>query len=192
MRAVVKQLNNLILPSKKEKIHQLLNVEQTCPYCGSKVIYMTGNKFMEITEKYSDEVNNFPAYMENADMLVCSSYPYCNSYCIPSLNQEGNFVGKVANKELRKKRQLAHYSINIIWKTRIMSRRCCYYWLSRQMRIRLEKTHISLFSSKQCDKAIAICYDFLYNNADRIRTYDDLSDTELSCLRTIFNGYWRY
>lgn len=188
MRAVVKQLH----PSKKEKIHQLLNVEQNCPYCGSKVVYMTGNRFINITEEHSDEINNFPTYMENADMLVCSSYPYCNSYCIPSLNQVGKFVGKVANKELRKKRQLAHYAINIIWKTRIMSRKSCYCWLSRKMRIRLDKTHISLFSEKQCDRTIAICYDFLYNNADKIVTYDDLTVAELSCLRTIFNGYWRY
>lgn len=180
----------LILPSKKEKIKQLENYEDTCPYCGSKVVYMTGEKFKNITEYYSDNANTIPSYMENADMLVCSSYPLCNSYCIPSLNQEGQFVGTVASKELRKQRQLAHYCINIIYKTQIIStRNGCYYWLSRSMKTRLERTHVSLFNMKQSNKAIRLCSDYINNNIENIKTFKNLSEAEIYYLRYIFEKY---
>lgn len=66
--------------------------------------------------------------------------------------------GSPANAELRYWRCLAHAAFDPLWKSgRFYHRRnAAYSWLSEQMQIPKEETHIGMFDIAQCQKLISI------------------------------------
>lgn len=66
-------------------------------------------------------------------------------------------MGTPANKALRIARRMAHQTFDPIWKSRRMTRSEAYRWLSKQMRLPPEKTHIGMFDQEQCGQVIRIC-----------------------------------
>lgn len=66
-------------------------------------------------------------------------------------------LGRLANKELRDWKMKAHDAFDPIWKSHKMRRKLAYKWLSEQMGIPWEKTHIGMFDVEQCKQVIQIC-----------------------------------
>lgn len=66
--------------------------------------------------------------------------------------------GTLANKELREYRKQAHYWFDRLWKkpTKIFTRYKAYDWLSHEMHLRREDTHIAHFEIEQCKQLIGL------------------------------------
>ena len=111
---------------------------QLCPYC---------NEWTELRE--SGEL-----YDKDFGLLyVC---PKCGAYAGVHRGTI-NGKGSVANKELRDARKRAHLYFDAIWQKELSSRTQAYKWLSLQLGIPVEITHIGMFTVEQCEKVIRIC-----------------------------------
>ena len=66
-------------------------------------------------------------------------------------------LGNVANEVLRLKRVEAHHVFDAMWRSNNMSRTQAYKWLSQQMRIPVDDTHIGGFEMEQCQQVIDLC-----------------------------------
>lgn len=67
-------------------------------------------------------------------------------------------LGRLANAELRRWKKEAHAAFDPLWQRgRFRGRRNdAYRWLSEQMGIPVEETHIGMFDVEQCRRAIQI------------------------------------
>lgn len=65
-------------------------------------------------------------------------------------------LGVLANSELRKWKKWAHNSFDRLWKSRKMSRRGAYKWLSDQINKPVSETHIGMFSVEDCREVIRV------------------------------------
>lgn len=68
-----------------------------------------------------------------------------------------NALGRLANRELRSLKKEAHANFDPIWKTKKMDRSQAYKWLSQQLELPPQYTHIGMFSEKTCKRVITIC-----------------------------------
>lgn len=67
-------------------------------------------------------------------------------------------LGRLANAELRKWKKAAHAAFDPIWRRKIFPRRnAAYAWLSQQMGIPPEKTHIGMFDVERCKQVVSLC-----------------------------------
>ncbi len=119
----------------------LLPVPKICRYCGGKVV-LTSN-----AEIYGREYGNGKCYL----CRDCRAFVGIHTDTIIPL-------GTLANNELRKARNKAHYYFDKLWKhpTRIMKRNEAYYWLSKHLRIKKEETHIAWFEIEQCERVVEL------------------------------------
>ena len=67
-------------------------------------------------------------------------------------------LGTLANEELRRYRQAAHYWFDQIWRKplRITTRYKAYGWLAEQLKLPRESTHIGMFEKEECEKTIRL------------------------------------
>lgn len=65
-------------------------------------------------------------------------------------------LGRLANKNLRKLKNEAHRYFDKIWKLKILDRTKAYNWLSEQLNIPFDYTHIGMFSEKTCRAVVEI------------------------------------
>jgi hypothetical protein len=105
-----------------------------------------------------------------------SGYPYGRDYgpiwiCIPCQAWVGCHpgtttpLGGLANAELRSWKMKAHAAFDPLWQAKIKrdgcskshARKAGYRWLSEQMRIPFEKTHIGYMSVDECRRVVEIC-----------------------------------
>lgn len=59
-------------------------------------------------------------------------------------------LGRLADKELRMMKMRAHESFDKLWKEGYMSRKDAYKWLSEEMGLPAEQTHIGMFDIQKC------------------------------------------
>jgi hypothetical protein len=79
-------------------------------------------------------------------------------------------MGTLADKELRKCRNLVHRKFDPLWQSGVFSsRQTAYKWLSKVMRLPLEKTHVAMFNIRQCQRAIT-CIEVFTRSRQRIET----------------------
>ena len=65
--------------------------------------------------------------------------------------------GSLANAELRGWRKAAHASFDPLWQDGPFKKRnAAYRWLSEQMKLPIEQTHIGMFTVEQCKAALEI------------------------------------
>ncbi|MBR2246913.1 MAG: hypothetical protein IJ880_07820 [Bacilli bacterium] len=112
-----------------------------CRYCGSPVVY-TSN-----AEIYGREYGDGKCYLCRNCRSFVGVHPGTD---IP--------LGTLANEELRRYRKAAHFWFDKIWKkpTRIMTRDKAYKWLSKEIGLPKEQTHIGMFEKEQCEKVMEI------------------------------------
>lgn len=120
----------------------ILEKPTICRYCGSPVVF-TSN-----AEIYGKEYGNGKCFL----CRNCKAYVGVHTETLTPL-------GTLANDELRKWRHKAHNEFDKLWKgtTRKMTRYNAYGWLSKQMNLTRDETHIALFEIEQCKQVIDIC-----------------------------------
>jgi hypothetical protein len=66
-------------------------------------------------------------------------------------------LGRLANAELRGWKNKAHAAFDPLWKSHEMSRHAAYKWLSDQMGLASEETHIGMFDVPKCKLVVYLC-----------------------------------
>lgn len=82
-------------------------------------------------------------------------------------------LGRLADKALRWRKQLAHAEFDTLWKramalrgwSKTKARSKAYQWLASQMAMDVRCCHIGMFSIDQCDAVIRICKGARFRNA---------------------------
>lgn len=127
---------------------------QRCPFCHSRVSLIDSAKVFGCSYGF---------------IYLCDSYPKCDARvgCHP-----GTIIslGTLADKELRRWRSLAHRQFDPLWQSGVFSsRQSAYKWLSKAIKLPLERTHIAMFDIRQCQRVIALVESFA-RGQQRIKT----------------------
>ena len=137
-------INNIVLTDKQ----RLILKGNICPYCGKPTEY----------------VDSAEIYGKSYGMIyLCRD---CRAY-VGVHQGTNNALGRLANEELRRLKKKAHLYFDKIWKVDYMSRREAYTWLSEQLKLPIEYTHIGMFSEKTCKDVIYLSKQFL-NDSRRL------------------------
>lgn len=114
-------------------------LDVVCPYCGSG----------------ADLVSGQSVYPHRSDLFhkwfyMCSP---CDARvgCHPKSKRP---LGRLANSELRRWKMKAHAAFDPLWKSKKMSRKEAYSWLSDRLGIHPDETHIGMFDVEMCKKVI--------------------------------------
>jgi hypothetical protein len=119
-----------------------------------------------------------------------SGYPYARNWgpvwaCLPCDAWVGchpgteKALGGVANAELRAAKQAAHAAFDPLWRKKILrdkcskskARRAGYRWLSEQLGIPYEQTHIGYFDVDQCRRVVEVCTELKRTSSTTNRSY---------------------
>lgn len=113
-----------------------------CPYCGCPTALVTADYI------YGDRAHESNRYLYYC--LICGAYVRCH---------KGGTVpmGTPADRNTRQARRQAHREFDRIWKRRKMTRWEAYLWLSEQMGLPQDKTHIGMFDADQCARVVHLC-----------------------------------
>lgn len=106
-----------------------------CPYCHGKSKYVT-----------SKEIYGHDKY---GHFYLCKK---CNAYVGTHKSNPELALGRLANSELRLAKKQAHDSFDRLWKDFSSDRHECYLWLSGQLNIPFNYTHIGMFNVATCKK----------------------------------------
>jgi len=134
----------MVLTAKQEDIY----AGKICPYCNSG------------TKVVSEEYIYGKSYKGN-NMICCVNYPKCNSYC-GTHKEDGTSLGRLADSTLRQYKKVAHSWFDQIWRNKkLLKRNEAYDWLSEQLGIPIEMTHIGWFNIETCKKVIKVSTEYL-------------------------------
>ena len=94
----------------------------------------------------------------------------CKAWVGTHKNSHGHRpLGRLANKELRVAKILAHHTLDALWHRKMVrdhvrkkeARTAAYKWLAEQMQIERRDCHIGMFDIAQCDRVIEICAPYV-------------------------------
>lgn len=114
-----------------------------CPYCG----------------KEAEKVKGDAIYPHRKDLyhkkfflcVPCDAYVGCHD------GKGFKALGRLADRELRKWKQMAHTAFDPLWRRgKMTSRDAAYYWLADQMGISKREAHIGKFNVDQCKQVIEL------------------------------------
>ena len=128
---------------------------QICPYCNCKTELVSGGDIYKGTNQYN--AYRFFRCVLNRDH-------YIGTYA------SGRSLGRLADKELRRKKMEAHQIFDTLWKASppfFPSRFLAYQWLSVQMNVSQELTHIGMFDVDQCNRVIQVCETHIAENREK-------------------------
>ena len=109
-----------------------------CPYCG----------------KESELIDSAEIYGESyGAMYICRG---CNAY-VGCYSGTTTALGRLADADLRKAKMRAHHYLDQLWKDRRHRRYSTYTWLSKQLGIPRELTHVGMSDIEQCRRIAEIC-----------------------------------
>lgn len=111
-----------------------------CPYCKSKT------KIITQKEVYGKTYNS------KRLIIACTNWPQCDA--IVGTDEDKIALGRLANKELRQKKEEAHLHFDKLWKEKYLNRSELYKHLSEFLDIPAKYTHIGMFNVKTCQKVI--------------------------------------
>lgn len=121
--------------------HKSIYNAEICPYCGSK------------TEK-TTETEIYGREYKGREMIKCVKYPVCNSYV--GTHEDGEPLGRLANKELRMCKKKAHDAFDNLWRSKGgIKRSYAYQMLAEYLEIDGKYCHIGMFKKETCIKVIA-------------------------------------
>ena len=69
-------------------------------------------------------------------------------------------LGRLANAELRQAKMKAHAAFDPLWRSREMSRRGAYRWLSKVLGVEAQHCHIGMFDLIQCQRVVDAVADY--------------------------------
>lgn len=104
---------------------------EACPYCGNKPEF----------------VDSAAIYGRSYGMIyLCRP---CDAY-VGVHNGSNKPKGRLANAELRDMKKQAHADFDRLWKEFGMTRKEAYAWLTAELEIVPEHTHIGMFNCRMC------------------------------------------
>lgn len=121
---------------------------KTCPYCQADSV------MADSAEVYGRSYG--PIWI----CRPCGAYVGCHKGTTRPL-------GRLANAQLRKLKVQAHDAFDKLWRKRYMTRTDAYAWLSKELEIPSDYTHIGMFSEATCQKVIDLCTKFIQQNLVR-------------------------
>jgi hypothetical protein len=102
-----------------------------CPFCGGLVRFRIGKQ---------------TAACENRQ---CDARVGCH----PNSNIP---LGTLASPRQRQLRQQVHERFDVLWRSHLLNRAEAYDWLSQQLSLSGQETHIGLFDESQCQAVLAL------------------------------------
>jgi hypothetical protein len=108
-----------------------------CPYCGRAA------EFIDSKEIYGRSYG-----------MVYLCQP-CDAY-VGVHKGTDRPLGRPADKALRKQRNIAHAAFDTLWKSGKFGRKEAYAWLSHQLGLPVEKTHIAMFNGDTCKRTVEL------------------------------------
>ena len=139
---------------------------QVCPFCRSRVSLIDSAKIFGCNYGF---------------IYLCDSYPNCDARvgCHPGSIKP---LGTLADKQLRRWRSLVHRKFDPLWQSGVFSsHQAAYKWLSKAMRLPLERTHVAMFNIRQCQRAIALVEVFVRSRRNVKTKVTSHCQGELSC-----------
>ncbi len=122
---------------------------KACPYCGGQSVFVD-----------SSEVYNRSYGM----IYLCRP---CMAYCGVHKETE-NSLGRLADYDLREAKKKAHAHFDPLWNKAIRlgrskgsAKSAAYKWLSKELGIAPEFTHMGMMDIETCNKVIKICKPYL-------------------------------
>lgn len=108
------------------------------PYCGKD------SELIDSAEVYGQS---------NGRIYICRG---CNAYggCYTETTKA---LRRLADEELHKTMMRAHHYLDQLWKDRRLRRYSTYTWLSKQLGIPRELTHVGMSDIEQCERIAEIC-----------------------------------
>jgi hypothetical protein len=123
-----------------------------CPYCGSVTEY----------------VDSIVVYIKKSYGMIYLCRP-CDAW-VGVHRGTSQALGRLADKQLRMWKRKAHEAFDKIWQTGRLSRDNAYYWLSIQLFIPREITHMGMFDIEQCKMVVKVCNTILKTEDERRTT----------------------
>jgi hypothetical protein len=135
---------------KKLSKEEAIRKGKICPYCGKPTVYTNSSVVYGVS------------YLGN--IYWCQP---CDAY-VGVHKGTNQALGRLANKELREAKKLAHFYfdqiarthlINDIWREEVKmnSRNKAYLWLSKQLGMLMEHCHIGMFDVEDCLRVVSVC-----------------------------------
>ena len=129
--------------SPKSKVDEaiektLIYTGKVCPYCGKKT------ELIDSAEIYNGKSFG-PIYI----CRDCDAYVGCYKGTTTAL-------GRLADKELRIAKRRAHHYLDQLWKNP-RQRLKVYEWLSKELHIPQDQTHVGMSDVKQCNRIADLC-----------------------------------
>jgi hypothetical protein len=116
-----------------------------CPYCSQ-------------TSELVDSMVIYPHARQSYGWMYlcrpCWAYVGCH-------NGGTRSKGRLANEDLREAKKHAHKYFDRIWKEGHMPRTRAYSWLSRELGLSKDDTHIGMFGVKNCLRTADACIQYL-------------------------------
>lgn len=128
----------MILAMKKDPVL----TGKICPYCGKPT------KLIDSVEIYGISYGWLYICKD------CDAYVGCHKGTKKSL-------GRVANSTLRTLKHNAHEVFDLIWKDNHNGRKSAYKWLSKELNLSRDITHIGMLNEEQCKRVIELSKDYL-------------------------------
>lgn len=167
--------NNPIITNDKNKNNNNNEYSSPCPYCKGKILIKNAE------DVFKDKTHE---PLKGKQLYICENFPHCNSYVVKSKRPQ--IQGPVASDKLRKLRQTTHYYFDIIWKTKIITKRTvAYEWLADKLKINISKCHIGMFNENLCNKAKKFCSEYILENIANIKTFSELNEFEINALKKL-------
>ena len=127
------------------EIYKAILKGRICPYCQKKT---------KIKRSHYD-----PKELVRI-CIPCDAYVGCHK-------GTPNALGRLANQGLRMRRMVAHEVFDSLWKrkarkgfTLTQARNLAYEWLSKELELPREETHIAMLGPNQCKKVIELCLPY--------------------------------
>lgn len=130
----------IVLTTQQELIMQ----GKICPYCYRATEYVD-----------SKVIYNGISY---GMIYLCVN---CRAFCGVHKDDPTRSLGRVASRELRECRKQAHAQFDLIWKQGHLEKSEAYKWLSQELEIPKQYTHMGMFSQKTCLKVIEVSKSLL-------------------------------
>lgn len=128
-------------PTILTDIQKMILEGKVCPYCKGETEF----------------IDSSVIYGKSYGMIyLCRP---CDAYCGVHKGTD-KALGRLANKELRYWKKEAHKHFDRIWKEKHMKRKEAYQWLSDELGIASEYTHIGMFSIVTCKRVVELAKMF--------------------------------
>jgi hypothetical protein len=119
--------------------------DKICEYCNKKAKMVTGEKI------HPHRPDLYTLNFWRCD--PCDASVGCAPGTITPL-------GRMANAELKKEKQLAHQAFDTIWKSGKIRRTQAYNLLSKKLGISVHDCHIGMFDKTMCQKVVELSKEF--------------------------------